>query len=212
MNRRRVLIGSLIGCGGLAILALLLIVAVGIGANIGMQKAKDQAKPGGTTGETTNTPSTQKAESMQFIPIVLRVSGDQGTRYHCIYNTQALEEGEIVSYSTSEDGTLGRQPVDYDAQIVSESSNRRPPSGQAFRANCSIGPPSDPSSGNTGRLRAEVLVNNAVKDSDETRPDPPNKTSTQGTSVTVEYFEPCDGPLPKGKGKVDAKVKGKDYC
>jgi hypothetical protein len=53
-------------------------------------------------------------------------------------------------------------------------------------------------------------VNNAVKDSDETRPAPPNKTSEQGASVTVEYFVPCDGP--RHKGKVDAKVKGKDYC
>ena len=55
-------------------------------------------------------------------------------------------------------------------------------------------------------------MNDEAKDSDETRPDPPNKASERGTSVTVGYFQPCDGPLPKGEGKVDAKVKGKDYC
>ena len=119
---------------------------------------------------------------MQFIPIVLRVSGDQGTSYWCIYNTEALEEGEVVSYSTNKDGVLGRRPVDYDAQIVSESSNRRP-SGRTFHASCNIGPPTDPSSGNRGSLKAEVLVNDAVKDLDETRPDPPNKTSAQGTQT-----------------------------
>ena len=47
------------------------------------------------------------------------MSGEQGTRYHCIYDTEASEEGEVVSYSTNEDGTLGRKPVNYDAQIVS---------------------------------------------------------------------------------------------
>jgi hypothetical protein len=45
MNSRRVLIGSLIGCGGLIVLGLLLVAAIGIGANIGMQKAQQQAPP-----------------------------------------------------------------------------------------------------------------------------------------------------------------------
>lgn len=59
MNSRRILIGALIGCGGLIVIGVLLVAALVLGANISMQKAKDQAKSEGTNGEIANTPSPQ---------------------------------------------------------------------------------------------------------------------------------------------------------
>ncbi len=98
----RLLVGSLVGCGVLSILGVLLIGALLVGANVGMQKAKEQAQTTGEKGETKNAPSKQEADSVEFLPIVLRVSGDQGTSYTCMYNTEALEEGEVVSYTDQE--------------------------------------------------------------------------------------------------------------
>ena len=142
---------------------------------------------------------------------MLRVSGDQGTGYDCTFGTDALEENEVVRYTSNEQGTLGTTPVDYAAQIVGESSSR-PPS--TFNASCIMtGPYSGGKSKDqpkvlSGRLKAEVLVDDAVKDEDETRPDPANKTSQQSMAVQVSYYPPCDGPMSKDK----TKAKGKGPC
>jgi hypothetical protein len=202
---------ALVGCGTLSILGVLLIGALVVGANVGVQKAKEQAQTTGDKGETKNAPSKEKADSVEFLPVVLRVSGDEGTGYRCTFATQVEEEGEVVSYTSNEQGTLGTTPVDYAAQIVGENSNR-PPS--PFNASCTmIGPYSGGKSKDqpkvlSGRLKAEVLVNDAVKDEDETRPDPANKTSQQSMAVEVNYYPPCDGPMPKDKTKAKGKGKG----
>src|SRR4051794_21556920 len=108
MNSRRVLIGSLIGCGALLVIGILVVLAIALGASIGMQKAKDQAATVSDEGETTNTPKKAEGKGEEYIPIVMRVSGEQGTRFRCTH-TNISKEGDLVQ--EEERGELAATPV-----------------------------------------------------------------------------------------------------
>jgi hypothetical protein len=181
MNSRRVLIGSLIGCGGLLVVGLLLVVAVTIGTNIGMQKAKQQETA--EEGETTNTPKIEKGEGEENIPVVIRVSGEQGTRFRCTH-FDLSDEGEPIQ--EREGGQLGSTPVEYRARIT-DSRER----SYTFYASCSI-----QDADQRGQIKVELLVNGRVVDSGETRPDPPGQTSKAATTVEVTYSPRHGGPDP----------------
>ncbi len=181
MTSRRVLIGSLIGCTGLIVVGLLFIIALAIGTDIGMQKAKQQEAV--VEGETTNTPKTQRGE--EYIPVVMRVSGEQGTRYRCNHSDIA-EGGEGVQ--EEERGVLGSSPVEYRARARGETEGR-PPS--EFYGSCSID-----DSERRGQLKLELLVNGRIVDSHETRPDPPGQKSWAGFSAEVSYSPSEGGPNP----------------
>jgi hypothetical protein len=190
MNSRQVLIGSLIGCGGLLILGVLLIVAIGIGTNIGLQKAKQQ----GTVdeGETTNTPKKERGE--EYVTVVMRVSGGQGTRYRCSHSDVA-DDGETVQ--EEERGELASTPVEYRARVRAESTDKRPWNG--FYGYCSLENPES-----RGPLKLELLVNDRVIDSDQTeepRADPPGQKSSRDTLASVSYSPETGGPDP-AKGRV----------
>ena len=186
MNRRKVLIGSAIGCGALLLVGLLVAVAAVVGVNIGMQKAKQQGSAG--EGETTNVPKTKQGE--EYIPVVLRVSGEQDTRYRCTHKNMA-DNGEVVF--EEEEGTLRARPVEYKARIL-DTGISDPYSN--FSAECVNQDPT-----NRGRIKAEVLVNEQVVASEETRSDPPGQKSSKSNRVSVTWgpHVPKDDKSPKGK-------------
>lgn len=145
-------------------------------------------------GATTNTPKQVDSDE-EYIPLVIRLSGEQGTPYRCSYNTvsdQGDIEGERVSEEQS--GKLGSRPIEFRAQI--ENLDYRGPSS-TFSSSCSIDDPT-----HNGRLRVELLVNDQVVDSGETRPDPSGQKSESSFRVQVSYSAPDGGPVEvKGKGK-----------
>lgn len=173
MNPRRLLLGSLVGCVGIAFLGLLLFGAVMCGVSIGMQKAKER-QSGTDKGETTNILKA-KEQGEEYIPLVLRVSGEQGTQYRCSYNNIS-DEGDVVF--EEQEGTLGSRPIEYRSRIL-DTGISDPYSN--FTAECVIPDPRG------GTIKAEVLVNDQVVASEETRPDPPSQKSVKSTSLTVRY-------------------------
>lgn len=190
MNQR-VIVGALIGCAGLAFLGLLLFGAVMCGATIGMQKAREGARTEADEGETTNTPRKSKDQSEKYIPVVLRVSGEQGTRYKCSHSN--ISDDEEVVFE-EEEGTLGSRPVEYRARIM-DTGISDPYSN--FTASC--GRNGSP----TGRIKAEIIVNEQVVASEQTREDPPGQTSVKGQNVQVSWgpYTPKDKESTKGKAK-----------
>jgi hypothetical protein len=188
MNRRRLLIGSAIGCGVLLVVGILVMVAAVIGANIGMQKAKDQATTVSDGGVTTNSPSLEpkKKKAPEYIPVTLRVSGEQGTRYRCTYST-FTPEGR---WDEVQEGTLATSPVDYRAQAVID----HPEEHGTIIAGCSRAGDSK------GRLKLELLAKGKVVDSDEAErglPDTKYKKHADSGAVSVNYDPRCGGPIPK---------------
>jgi len=179
----RLLVGTLVGCGALFILGMLFLVALVVGVGIG---AGGKAGDGGAAseeGETTNTPKTEEGKSEKYIPVTVRVSGEQGTRYGCVH-FDVSEDGETIQ--EKEEGQLGSTPVEYRARI---SDSRE--SSQTFYAGCSISSPDQ-----RGQIKVELLVNGSVVDSGETRPDPPGQRSKASTAVEVTYVPKEGGPDP----------------
>ena len=90
----RVVVGTLLGCGILSILGILLLVALVVGVGIG---AGGKAGGGGVAsdeGKTTNIPKKDEG-SEEYIPLVLRLSGEQGTPYKCTHKNMS-DEGDVV--------------------------------------------------------------------------------------------------------------------
>jgi hypothetical protein len=188
LNRRRLLIGSAIGCGVLLVVGVLVLAAAVIGANIGMQKAKEQANSEGDEDVTINTPSREpKKNEPEYIPVTLRVSGEQGTRYRCTYGT-FTPEGK---WDEVQEGTLATSPVEYRAQAVID----HPEEHGTIIAGCSrVG------ANSKGRLKLELLANGVVVDSDEAErglPDTKYKKHADPGHVRVNYDPRCGGPTPK---------------
>ncbi len=167
MNRQKILIGSAIGCGALLVVGALLAVAAVIGANIGTQKAKEQGTA--DEGEMTNTPKGERGEE-EYIPVVMEVSGEGGTRYNCNYSGTSSEGYPIRE---EEQGELGASPVEYRARVREDSG---------FYGYCSIDNPEG-----RGWLKLELLVDGHVVDSAETQPDPPGLESARSSFVDVSY-------------------------
>lgn len=171
----------------------MLVAAIGIGANIGIQKAKQQPQEQTDTGESTNTP--KKERGAEYIPVVMRVSGEQGTRYRCTHSDVSAD-GEAVQ--EEEQGELGSSPVEYRARVRGGSTDPKEKSpGTNYYGFCSINSPDG-----RGQLKVELLVNGRVVDSDETRPEPPGQKSSSGSLADVSYLPQVGGPDPaKGRDK-----------
>lgn len=187
-RRRRVLLGVLVGCGVLLVLGVLLIVALLVGIGIGMSgNSKGEVTD---EGAKTNTPE-EKVGGDEYIPLVLRISGEQGTPYQCTHKDMS-DEGEVVF--EEEEGELGSRPVQYKARIL-DTGISDPYSN--FSAECVI-----PDPGRGGRLKAEVLVDGQVVASEETRPDPPGQKVVGSNRLTVTY-----GPYASNEGSSKGKKK-----
>lgn len=163
-----------------------LVVGVGIGAG---------GKTGGggaasDKGETTNILKKDEG-SEEYIPLVLRVSGEQGTPYKCTHKNMS-DEGDVVF--EEEEGVLGSRPVEYRARIL-DTGISDPYSN--FTAECVI-----PDPGREGKIKAEILVNEQVVASEETRPDLPGQKSPNSSRLTVTYgpYAPKE-ETSKGKKK-----------
>jgi hypothetical protein len=156
MNSRRVLIGSLIGCAALLIIGVLVAVAaIVLGTNLLVQNTQDLA--------TSENGKLQE----EYIPVVLRISGDQGTRYWCGY-TGFDDKGEGAGKSA--EGVLGAKPVEYSSKA---KYTGYPDPFFNFSAVCDNRDPAG-----KGVVKAEVVVNDEVVDSAETDPalSPPRLT------------------------------------
>ena len=140
-----------------------------------------------------STDNDQKSSSQQstdaeergedYIPVVMRVSGEQGTRYSCNHSDTSSE-----GYPVQEEkqGELGASPIEYSAQVRADSS---------FYGYCSIDNPEG-----RGQLKLELLVNGSVVDSAETQSAPPGLESARSSFVDVSYSLQTGGPDP-AKGR-----------
>jgi hypothetical protein len=167
MNSRRVLIGSLIGCAALFIVAgLLAVAAIVLGTNLLMQNAQDLATSE-DGGDSSNIPKKANGKEEEYIPVVLRISGDQGTKYWCGY-TDYDEKGEGAG--KVEEGVLGAKPVEYTSKA---KYTGYPDPFFNFSAICDNEDPAG-----KGVIKAEVVVDDEVVDSAETDPNlsPPRLT------------------------------------
>jgi len=187
MNSRQVLIGLLAGFVGVALVGLLVVAAYLIGFDLGMQKAKETKLPeAAEEGETKNAPKKDAWEAEEFITVVMRVSGEQGTRYTCTYSDTS-DEGEPLR--EEQRGVLQTRPVEYRARILVPED--RPPLN--FYGGCSLNPePEEP----PGRLKIELLVNGQVVDSGESSSD---QKSAKSSRVEVSYAPLEGGPDPNKK-------------
>ncbi len=165
MNSRRVLIGSLIGCAALLIIGVLVAVAaIVLGTNLLVQNTQDLATS--ENGKDLATSENGKVQE-EYIPVVLRISGDQGTRYWCGY-TGFDDKGEPAP--KSEEGVLGARPVEYSSKAKYMGY---PDPLFNFSAVCDSRDPAG-----KGVIKAEVVANGEVVDSAETDPalSPPRLT------------------------------------
>jgi hypothetical protein len=168
MNSRNVLIGSLIGCAALIIVGggLLVVATIVLGTNLLTQNAQDLATSE-EGGAPSNTPKKETGKKEEYSPVVLRISGDQGTSYWCGY-TGFDDRGEPAP--KQEEGVLGAKPIEY-------TSNAKytgyPDPFFNFSAVCDNRDPAG-----KGVVKAEVVVNDEVVDSAETNPalSPPRLT------------------------------------
>jgi hypothetical protein len=184
VNSRRFLVGSLIGCGVIVVFGVLLVVTLIVGVGIGAQRTQEQTKPEGEEeGASTNSPKRTEEKDEENIPVTVRVSGEQGTRYRCVHFDMG-DDGEPIQ--EEEEGQLGSTPVEYRA-VVSDSKER----SYTFYASCSIPPPDQ-----RGQIKVELLINGHVVDSGETRPDLPDQSSKASTAVEVTYMPTKGRPDP----------------
>jgi hypothetical protein len=137
----------------------------------------------GGSSSQQSTDAEERGE--EYIPVVMRVSGEQGTRYSCNHSDISSEGYPVQA---EEQGELGASPVEYRARVRTDSS---------FYGYCSIDNPQG-----SGRLKLELLVNGRVVDSAETQPDPPGLKSARSSFVDVSYPPQTEGPDPaKGRGE-----------
>ncbi len=164
----------------IALVAIVLVWGLVIRSDDRVQDATDNAAQQKSADKAA---SDEKSKSASEIPVLLRISGEQGTPYECTIESHALEDGEHVSYRSTEKGTVRAEPVEYASQALDSYTTDHIPAS----ARCRITEGRSP----TRNLKAELLVDGKGKDEDETRPDPPNKTSGQSNAVEVQWAPKC---------------------
>ncbi len=153
MARRGTVERVLIGCGGLAILAVLAVVLLGLGAILGnsdvdvdieepIEDILDEQDGGGESAQVQPGAQPDGIAPATAAALVVRVSGPQGTAYSGTYGTS---QGGMIPV----EGVLGAEPAEYGIEAE----------GGVFGEVSAIFRKSQPV---PGMLRAEVLSSGEV--------------------------------------------------